>query len=141
MKIMPIRFPFLPIGSQRGNLALMPVMPIELWIGQSAPVAAKALVDSGAAVNVLPYSLGIGLGAVWEAQTTAVTLAGNLAAEPARALMVQARVGQFTPVRLVFAWSRADYLPVLLGQVNFFEEFDITFRRAQRYFEVEPSRK
>lgn len=66
---------------------------------------------------MLPYGLGVRLGAVWEAQTTHVTLAGNLAAQEARALLVQARVGEFASVPLVFAWTRAENVPLLLGQV------------------------
>jgi hypothetical protein len=35
-----------------------------------------------------------------------------------------------------FAWTRDDALPVLLGQVNFSQEFDVCFLRAQAFFEV-----
>jgi hypothetical protein len=42
-------------------------------------VEALALLDTGVSVNVLPYRIGIELGAVWEEQTTSVILAGNLA--------------------------------------------------------------
>lgn len=37
------------------------------------------LLDTGASVNVLPYNVGIKLGAIWEEQKTSVMLAGNLA--------------------------------------------------------------
>ena len=74
-------------------------------------------------------------------QTTRVTLAGNLAAQEARALLLQAGVGDFGPVPLVFAWTRADNLPLLLGQVNFFEAFDVCFHRSRRFFEIEPAGK
>lgn len=102
---------------------------------------AQGLIDSGATVNVLPYSLGVALGGVWESQTTRVTLAGNLAVQEARAILVQARVGDLAAVTLVFAWTRADNVPLLLGQVNFFEEFDVCFHRSRRQFEIEPARK
>ena len=38
-------------------------------------------------------------------------------------------------------FPQADNVPLLLGQVNFFDEFDVRFRRAQLHFEIEPSRK
>jgi len=41
----------------------------------------------------------------------------------------------------VFAWTRQDNVPLLLGQVNFFEEFDVSFHRARRHFEIEPARR
>ena len=37
------------------------------------------LLDTGAMVNVLPYQVGVDLRAVWEQQTTALQLTGNLA--------------------------------------------------------------
>jgi hypothetical protein len=138
---MPARFPYLPATSGRGDALLMPLMPLELRFKDGQPVQAHGLLDSGATVNVLPYALGIRLGAVWEAQTTRVTLAGNLAAHEARAVLVQARVGDFDSVPLVFAWTRAENVPLLLGQVNFFEEFDVCFYRARRQFEVEIARQ
>jgi hypothetical protein len=56
-------------------------------------------------------------------------------------LLVHAHVSDFASVPLVFAWTRAENVPVLLGQVNFFEEFDVCFHRARRQFELEPARK
>jgi hypothetical protein len=47
-------------------------------------------------------------------------------------------VGQFEPVQLVFDWTKATGIPFLLGQVNFFIEFDICFHRSQLNFEVSP---
>ena len=98
----------------------------------------SALLDTGASVNVLPHSIGKQLGAVWEEQTTSVTLAGNLAAVEARGLLVSAKIGDFDPVRLVFAWSLSDDAPLLLGRMNFFLEFDVCFYRSQLAFAVCP---
>ena len=96
----------------------------------------SALLDTGSAVNVLPYDAGLQLGAVWERQTTTVRLTGNLANEPARVLTLMGSVGNLPPVRLVFAWTRAPAVPVILGQVNFFMEFDVCFYRSRSIFEV-----
>src|SRR5437867_3756444 len=120
---MPVRFPYLPVASGRGDTALMPLIPLALRFKESDPIEVHGLLDSGATVNVLPYSLGVRLGAVWEGQSTRVTLAGNLATQEARALLVQAYVAEFPVVQLVFAWTRAENVPLLLGEVNFFEEF------------------
>jgi hypothetical protein len=94
--------------------------------------------DTGAAVNVLPYRIGLRLGAVWERQPTPVQLTGNLSQHEARVLIVSAAVGEFPPVRLAFAWTRADNIPLILGQVNFFLEFDVCFFRSQNVFDVKP---
>jgi hypothetical protein len=137
----PARFPYLPVVSKRGEAVPMPLLPLELWLGDGLPVRAQGLLDSGATVNVLPFSLGLRLGAVWENQKTAVTLTGNLATQEARALLVSARVAEFAPVRLVFAWARTDDVPLLLGQVNFLQEFDVNFHGARRQFELQPAEK
>ena len=49
-----------------------------------------------------------------------------------------ATVGKFPPVQLAFAWTRSNAVPVLLGQVNFFMEFDVCFYRSRLVFEVKP---
>jgi hypothetical protein len=105
---------------------------------QRRSTPASGLLDTGATVNVLPYPLGAELGADWEEQTIAVQLTGNLAQYEARAVLLSAEVGRFPPVPLVFAWTRAEAIPLILGQVNFFMEFDVCFYRSQRAFEVRP---
>jgi hypothetical protein len=99
----------------------------------------SGLVDGGAAVNVLPYALGSQLGFDWDQETRAIALSANLAAVEARVVVLSAVIGHFPPVRLAFAWARTDAIPVILGQVNFFLEFDICFFRSRGVFEVRPN--
>lgn len=129
------RFPYVQVDPSLGAASALPYPPITLVHGQHG-IEASALVGSGAALNVLPYNLGVELGAAWEQQTVPVTLSGNLAASEARALLLTGQVAHFDPVRLAFAWSRRNNVPVILGQVNFFMEFDVCFFRAQSLFEI-----
>jgi hypothetical protein len=99
-------------------------------------VTVSGLLDTGASVNVLPYLVGIELGYIWEQQTTSLKLTGNLAQYQARAVLIQAIVGEFKPVKLVFAWTQATHIPIILGQVNFFMEFDVCFYRSELQFSV-----
>jgi len=115
----------------------LPQLPLSLTF-QGSSVEVLALLDTGASVNVLPYSVGVQLGASWEEQTTSVTLAGNLASVEARGVLVSAQIGNFDPVRLVFAWSLSDDAPLLLGRMSFFLEFDVCFYRSRLTFEVCP---
>ena len=117
----------------------MPRLSLTLALRARA-VEATGLLDTGAAVNVLPYYLGIALGAVWEAQTTIIPLVGSLGQFEARALLVDALHPQIIAGRrvpLVFAWTRAENAPLIFGQMNFFLEFDVCFYRAQGIFEVQ----
>lgn len=131
------RFPYVEADPSLGAASALPYAPITLEReGNAANVS--ALVDSGAALSVLPYDVGVQLGAVWEQQTVRVQLAGNLADSDARAILVTATIGRFTPVRLAFAWTRNNQVPVILGQVNFFMEFDVCFFRSVSAFEIKP---
>jgi hypothetical protein len=130
------QYPFLERDPSLGAASLAPFLPITLLGANS--IAVSRLLDTGATVNVLPYAVGEQLGAVWEQQTTPMTLSGNLAACEARALIVSAVVGKFPAVRLAFAWAKSDAVSVLLGQVNFFMEFDVCFYRSRSFFEVRP---
>jgi hypothetical protein len=131
------QYPFVALDNTAGPASLFPFLPITLAHEQRT-ASVLGLIDSGAAVNVLPYDVGQQLGAAWEAQTTAVQLTGNLAQQEARALLVWATVGNFPAVRLAFAWTKSNAVPLLLGQVNFFMEFDVCLFRARSVFEVKP---
>jgi hypothetical protein len=131
------QYPFVAKDTALGPASLLPLLPITLGFQQQT-ASAIGLLDTAAMVNVLPYDVGLQLGAVWEQQTTTVQLTGNLAQQEARAILVSAAVGKFAPVRLAFAWAKSNAVPVLLGQVNFFMEFDVCFFRSRSVFEVKP---
>jgi hypothetical protein len=133
----PAQFPFIQVAPQAGPRGLAPYIPIELEY-QGRTVSASGLLDTGAAVSVLPYDLGVQLGADWDKQSLVVALTGNLANVTAKALLLTATVASFPPVRLAFAWLRTNSAPVLLGQVNFFDEFDVCFFRSRGFVEVKP---
>lgn len=131
------RYPFISSDTALGEASFRPYLPFTL-VDQERSVTASALLDTGATVNVLPYLTGVELGYSWERQTTILNLTGNLAQYEARVVLAQAIVGQFKPVQLVFAWTQATTVPLILGQVNFFMEFDVCFCRSQLEFAVSP---
>jgi hypothetical protein len=95
----------------------LPTIPITLsHAGFST--SANALLDTGSAVNLLPYNIGLQLGAIWEEQTVRLPLAGNLARVEARGLFVYVQIGNLESVRLAFAWVEASQVPLILGQTN-----------------------
>ncbi|ASC70903.1 hypothetical protein XM38_018510 [Halomicronema hongdechloris C2206] len=129
------RFSYKIIDSNLGMVDRMPYLPLTLdFNGQSLNV--EGLLDTGASVNVLPYELGTQLGLIWENETLSVLLAGNLARFEARAVVIAAQVSSFHTVDLAFAWTQAPNVPLILGQANFFFEFDVCFFRARSEFEV-----
>jgi hypothetical protein len=120
-----------------GRSVIMPYIPLTLTLGDRS-VEVTALLDTGASVNVLPYEIGIQLGAVWENQIVSIPLSGNLARSESRGLVVSAVVAQFSPVLLAFAWTELRDAPVILGHMNFFSEFNVCFYRHELAFEICP---
>lgn len=128
------RYRFTARDPAAGAASLAPLLPLRLRMNGNEEVAV-GLIDSGAAVSVLPWSVGARLGGDGDAAPP-VTLSGNLASSEARVLVCEGLVGSFAPRRLAFAWSRSDAVPVLLGQVNFLAAFDVLLSRAGGWFEV-----
>jgi hypothetical protein len=135
------RHPYITADPALGEAGFRPFLPITL-VHQQQTLLQVGLLDTGAMVNVMPYPVGLSLGYLWDRQTTRLNLTGNLAQFDARVVLVKATVGAFESVNLAFAWTLAENVPLILGQVNFFMEFDVCFHRSQLYLEVCPkSRK
>jgi hypothetical protein len=133
----PVQYSFISTNIARGELGFRPFLPIVLSNEQQT-ISLSALLDTGATVNVLPYSIGVELGCEWERQTNVLNLTGNLAQYEARVIVVEATIAEFDPTLLVFAWTQATNVPMILGQVNFFMEFNVCFYRSQLQFEISP---
>jgi hypothetical protein len=131
------RFSYKIIDINLGMVDRMPYLPLTLSSNNKS-LNVEGLLDTGASVNVLPYELGLQLGLIWENETLSVLLAGNLARFEARAVVVDAQVSSFSTVDLAFAWTQAPNVPLILGQANFFFEFDVCFFRTRSEFEVRP---
>jgi hypothetical protein len=108
------RFVYTATQDGPGAVSLMPKLPIRLVL-QQLSTTASGLLDTGATVNVLPYQVGIELGAEWKDEAATIRLTGNLAQLEACPIVVHATVSQFPPVRLAFAWTRAENVPLILG--------------------------
>jgi hypothetical protein len=134
------RFPFIERTNSLGLSSTLPYLPIMLTYTNRS-VEAMALLDTGASVNVLPYEIGLQLGAVWEEQTVPIQLSGNLARMEARGLVLLATVAEFPSILLAFAWTESREAPLILGHMNFFAEFDVCFYRADFAFELRPRAK
>jgi hypothetical protein len=132
-----MRFPYSTTNSNQTDLDSLPRLPLILQ-RYDRHIEAFGLVDSGATVNVLPYELGLELGGQWDDQRAQIPLAGNLSRQLAMPFSATATIGDFAPTELIFAWVRSPNAPLILGQTNFFREFDICFYRAKSEFEIRP---
>ncbi len=131
-----MRFSYSTSDPSQDEFDSLPRLPLTLRY-DNRQVAVVGLVDSGATVNVLPYEAGLQLGARWDERKATIRLAGNLGKTSAMPLFVMAEIETFSPVRLAFAWVRAIDAPLILGQTNFFMEFDVHFYRSRLEFAIE----
>ena len=121
-----MRFPYDP--RQR------PMLPLTLRANERQHMAA-ALVDSGADVNVLPWSIGASLGLVWQPNKATIRVAG-IAQGAAMPVLLSVDFGDVQGTTMAFAWCQTDSVPLVLGQTNFFMEFDICFFRSRGEFQI-----
>lgn len=128
------RFSYTPVpGFPDG----MPFVEMKIFHNnRMAPVL--ALVDSGSALNVLPFDVGKALGFKWAKQTYSLDVGGVLKDAKAYAVLVQGEIASFPSKDLAFAWvdKPSRDIPILLGQVNFFQVFDVYFYGKQQSFDV-----
>ena len=129
------RFPYLHRGQPGDPFGFAPLLPIRLT-RDAVMITELALVDSGASMNTLPYSLGLRFGVDWNSLPMTVQLGGGKGAVSAKLLAVDGLVAGFPAVQLLFAWAQTDSYPLLLGQSNFFMIFDVCFHRTQSHFEL-----
>ena len=132
-----MRFQYSTSDPAQDEFDSLPRIPLTLrYNNQQLDVL--GLVDSGSTVSVLPYDIGLQLGARWDDRKANLRLAGNLGKSPAIPLSIIATIGDFAPAELVFAWVKVANAPLILGQTNFFMEFDVHFYRSRLEFEIEP---
>ena len=133
-----MRFRYSTTSPTQNEFDSLPRLPLLLQRGEHK-TEAIGLVDSGATVNVLPYELGLQLGAIWDDQSALIQLTGNLSNQPAIPFSAIGYIEGFRATELVFAWVSRPNIPLILGQTNFFLEFNICFYRSQSEFEIKPN--
>ena len=132
-----MRFPYSTTDPAQDAFDSLPRLPLRLRTDSRA-IGVMGLVDSGATVNVLPHDVGLQLDLVWDDRRANIRLAGTLGQQPAMPVFVIAEIADFAPVRLAFAWVQSPNAPLILGQTNFFMEFEVCFYRSSLEFEVKP---
>ena len=137
----PIRFAY-TATAQRPNDPMPRLAMTLIYKGRAIEVV--GLLDTGAMVSVIPYHIGLALGATWHEQTRPMPLGGSIGHLEARGIILLAAHPQLTPkapvkapVELGFAWTRSEEVPVIFGQANFFKTFRVCFNGAQGIFDIE----
>lgn len=130
-----MQFQYSTTSPAQNEFDSLPRLPL-LLRRETQSVEVVGLVDGGATVNVLPYEVSLDLGGIWDDRRAIIQLAGNLGSQSALPFSAIAYIGESPPTELVFAWIRSPNAPLILGQTNFFLEFDVCFYRSKSEFEI-----
>lgn len=88
---------------------------------------------------MLPYQLGLDLGADWDTRGDIEGLQGIGGGVEAKKFVADLYVEVWPSIRQIFAWARNDEIPVILGQIDFFQKVNVCFHRSRNFFEVDMS--
>ena len=132
-----MRRPYSITNASQNEFDLLPRLPLIL-MKDDRQIEYLGLVDSGATVNVLPYEVDLELGATWDDRKAIIPPAGNLGRQLTMPFSTIAQISDFPPIELLFAWVNRPNTPLILGQTDFFLEFDVCFYRSKQEFEVKP---
>lgn len=130
-----IRFPFIPRPGRGPHADPLPLVPMQLALGGRS-LDVLGLLDTGATINVLPFSVGLRLGGDWDRSQPLANVGGAFASAQSRLLPVQGTVAPFPAMEFVFVWSSSDDPPVILGQFDFLFRFDVFHARSRGWFEL-----
>lgn len=119
----------------------MPIINIRLS-HHKEEISVPALIDSGSALNILPYDYGLKLGFRWDEQQLQLPVGGVLQGAEAYAVLATCIIDPFSPVDLAFAWVNrpSREIRALLGQINFFQHFRVIFEAYNSIFRIEQIR-
>lgn len=137
--ITPKRFAYSKLPAYPELEPGLPVVPLLLRHKQQA-CRVQAVVDSGSSVNVLPYDVGLQIGLIWETQRFRLPVAHWLRGAEAFGVLMTGQIDPFPPIDLAFAWTQktSAEVPIILGETNFFQEFDVCLSGSQQVFEIAP---
>jgi hypothetical protein len=112
------------------------VLPfLRMNISAVQKVSVIALVDSGASINLLPYSVGQALGFDWESAETGPPISGTVQSE-SRIVKAKVTIGSLDEVELSFCWIKHDNVRLLLGHNDFFAHFTVCFLTRELKFSL-----
>jgi len=119
-----LTYPYVVRTEYISDFIARPFLPVTIRYGQ-AEIQTMALLDSGADINVLPYQLGLELGADWDTPSVIEDLQGLGGGVEAKRIVADLHVESWPSTRQILAWARDDGIAELLDQWSLFEMLDV----------------
>ena len=111
------------------------MLPIQLK-STSHTISELALVDSGAALSVLPFDLGLQLGLDWNDAVIGSGLGNRIKPADSRFVFLDLIVESFQPFKNIFLWVNTNEIRLILGQANFLAHFDVLLSARKQEFTI-----
>ncbi len=131
-----IEFPFRKRLSSRLGEILKPLIPVRL-IGPESSETVLMLLDSGADLSLIPYSIGEAIGLELDMNRRSEVQGVGEGSVPYVLSQVQMRIGaRKVPVRI--GWTLIEEVPLLLGRLDVFDHFAVEFRAFEDKILLKP---
>lgn len=114
---------------ESGSIIKRPVADVFLKSVRSSWIEFHPYIDSGADLTMIPLSLGKLLG--FKKRDGEVKRIGGISGSaPVIFVRSQIKIGEYQfPVRL--AWYQTENVPPLLGRLDVFDQFNVTFKQTE----------
>jgi hypothetical protein len=125
----------------KGEIGKMPIIPVRFLGDDNKAIEELALLDTGAAVSVLPYKMGLALKQDWNnPKLYEARLGGVFRNLTGKFVKASLQIGSLEPREVAFMWMESEDVPLILGNGNFFQVFDVCFSRLNNEISVRIAR-
>ena len=134
---MPIEFSYRKMESSLVGTIERPVAEILMQTPQGEWIEFHPFIDSGADITLLPYSFGLMLGLSRDFGEIKELKGVRGIGLPVVISKVKMRIGD-VELEPKVAWALIEGVPPLLGRLDIFDKFDITFKEKEGVIIFEP---
>jgi hypothetical protein len=126
---MEIEFPYRQEKSLHPDYIYRPVAKVVLKGNNNREVIDYFYVDSGADYTLIPYKLGLFLGLRADNQEVC-EVQGISGVAGVIFCKIKMKIGDFW-FEVQVAWAQIEHVPLLLGRIDVFDQFEVTFQQVQ----------
>lgn len=124
-----IEFQFEKRRTQRLGEILKPIIPVTI-VGQKRSVNIFMLLDSGADLSLIPYSVGIAIGLELDIENRSEVQGIGEGSVPYILNQVKLKIENVEFIARI-GWALIEEVPFILGRLDVFQTFSIEFREFE----------
>jgi len=134
-----MEFPFEERYSEKLGPIHKPIIPVKI-IGPHRNVNIFMLLDSGADISLIPYSVGETIGLKLDMANRSEIYGIGEGSVPYILTNVNIEIGTIeTSIRI--GWTLIEEVPFIIGRLDFFHQFAIEFREFENRIILKPTKK